>query len=247
MAVDAAVSGCPLGRPVLSHRGDLRRTAGRLRAGGTLRVLALGSSTTAGVGASSLERAYPERLEAELAALVPGARVEVEASGVSGEKADGTLARLRREASGMRPDLVVWQVGTNDALTLGAGEADFRATLTEGVAAARSAGADILLLDQQFFPGIADRPRYERFVAIVKETGRASGVSVVHRYALMKAWSERSREELRALLWTDLFHMSDPGHACVARLIAEHVAAAAREAEPVRGAEPVLERSAAGR
>jgi len=218
---------------VLSHRGDLRRTAERLRAGGTLRVLALGSSTTAGVGASSIERAYPERLEAELSALVPGARVEVEASGVSGETADRTLDRIRREAAGAQPDLVVWQVGTNDALTVGAGEEAFRATLAGGVAAVRGVGADLLLLDQQFFPGIVDRARYERFVALVKETGRASGVSVVHRYALMKAWSERSREELRTLLWTDLFHMSDPGHACVARLIAEHVAAAAREAEPV--------------
>ena len=74
--------------------GDLTRTAERVRMG-ALVVLAIGSSSTSGVGASSPDAAYPARLEHELKQFVPG--LDVTGRGVGCRGRDGgseTLARL---------------------------------------------------------------------------------------------------------------------------------------------------------
>ena len=55
--------------------GSLPRTAAKLRGGGTLTVVAIGSSSTAGFGASTPANSYPARLAAELEKIFPQLRV----------------------------------------------------------------------------------------------------------------------------------------------------------------------------
>jgi lysophospholipase L1-like esterase len=222
---------CVASRPALATTGQLLRTAQRLRSGGALKVLAIGSSSTAGTGTSSPAFAYPARLAAEIEQRLPAIDVKIAASGVAGETAIQTLARLEREVESAKPDLVIWQVGTNDALSE-VREDDFRSLVERGVAAVNRVGADLILLDQQFFPTIRKRDRYERFVGIVREVGLTKRACVFGRYAMMKAWGERSEETLRTMLSSDGFHMSDRGHACMARILADEIVkAAARPAE----------------
>ena len=77
-----------------------------------IHVLSIGSSS-AGLGAST---SYPVKLENALEQALPDVQVEVEARGLPGEVASGAGERLRSMVAEMEPDLVVWQVGTNDAL-----------------------------------------------------------------------------------------------------------------------------------
>ena len=67
-------------------------------------IVAIGSSSTAGVGASAPETTYPSRLEAELKARIPGAAIRVVNHGVSGDQVRDMLARFdtrcARRASG---------------------------------------------------------------------------------------------------------------------------------------------------
>jgi lysophospholipase L1-like esterase len=219
---------CVASRPALATTGSLMRTAQRLRAGGPLRVLAIGSSSTAGTGTSGPAYAYPARLADELKERLPGIDIRIEAAGVAGETASQTITRLERDIGDLHPDLVVWQVGTNDALA-DVGEDSFRAIVERGVTATSMAGADMILLDQQFFPNLRRKDRYERFVSIVREVGLTKRACVFGRYALMKAWGERSDETLRAMLSADGFHMSDRGHACMARILADEIVKAARQ------------------
>jgi lysophospholipase L1-like esterase len=206
--------------------GDLMRTAERVRKG-TLVVLAIGSSSTSGVGASSPAAAYPARLEQELREFVPGLEIKVVASGVGGETATQTLARLVGQIASLRPHLVIWQVGTNDALSEG-GEDQFRSMVERGAEAVVRSGADLVLLNQQFFPGITKKERYERFVEIVRAVGLRWHASVFGRYELMKEWSAASDESFRAMLADDAFHMSDQGHACLARILSDEIVDAAQ-------------------
>ena len=67
-------------------------------------------------GASSPAASYPARLEGELEKLFPGVDVDVVKRGISGEIAAGAADRLRDTVAEVEPDLLVWQVGTNDAL-----------------------------------------------------------------------------------------------------------------------------------
>jgi acyl-CoA thioesterase-1 len=217
---------CVASRPALATTGQLLRTAQRLRAGGALKVLAIGSSSTAGTGTSSPALAYPAKLADEIEQRLPAVDVKIVASGVAGESAAQTLVRLERELDNAKPDLVIWQVGTNDALAE-IREDDFRHLVERGVAAVDRIGADLILLDQQFFPTIRKRDRYERFVAIVREVGLTKRACVFGRYAMMKSWGERSEETLRTMLASDGFHMSDRGHACMARVLADEIVKAA--------------------
>jgi lysophospholipase L1-like esterase len=228
-AANAAASWeCLTMQPVLAVNGQLSHTAARFARGGRLTILAIGSSTTAGVGTSSPAAAYPAQLKTRLEEKLPLVQVDMHASGIGGETAVQTLARLKKEVLTVKPDLVVWQVGTNDALTA-VGEDRFRALVEGGIAATAAAGADLILLDQQFFPSIQDTARYERFVKLVTDIGLKTKTCVFSRYALMKAWGRQSATVLHAMLASDGFHMSDRGHACMARLLGREILRAARE------------------
>ena len=226
LAEDASPAPCIASRPALATSGRLTRISDLLKAGRRVKILTIGSSSTAGTGATSAAAAYPARLAEEIRQRLPSADVMVIASGIAGETGSQTLARLSVEVESQKPDLVIWQVGTNDALT-GVQAADFRNLLERGVAAATRFDADLILLDQQFYPTIRKKDRYERFVAIVKEVGLQKRACVFDRYTLMKSWSERSEEMFRAMLASDGFHMSDRGYACMARALADEIVRAA--------------------
>ncbi|WP_170317750.1 SGNH/GDSL hydrolase family protein [Paroceanicella profunda] len=183
---------------------------------GSFDVLMIGSSSTAGVG-SGVDLAYPAvsgHLLAER--LGDAASVRVVPRGVGGERADGALARLAREIEDTRPDLLVWQVGTNDAVsdvTLDA----LQATVTRGIAMARDAGIGVILIDPQFYPRVASNPRYSEVVEMIDRLGDETGVPVVRRFERMRRAEILGPDQMNALLAKDAFHMSPLGHECLAR------------------------------
>ena len=94
----------------------LVRTARRLAAGTSVKIVAIGSSSTAGAGASSPAASYPSRLAAELRGGCRATTITVINRGVNGEEAADMLARFERDVIAEKPDLVLWQVGTNSVL-----------------------------------------------------------------------------------------------------------------------------------
>jgi acyl-CoA thioesterase-1 len=217
----AADGSCRVSVETLASRGRLAAIAASFQGKHGFKVLAIGSSSTEGIGASSKSANYPSRLQADLKALWRADATVVNA-GVSGEVAQATVDRLEALLRSDKPDLVIWQVGTNDAMR-GEGEEGFRAVLERGIAVAARSGVELVLLDQQYFPTVRDPARYERFVKIVSEVGALKGVSVFSRYTLMRGWAERSPAEVTAALASDGFHMSDRGYACLAGVLAEQL------------------------
>lgn len=201
----------------------LNSAAAALKAGRPLQILAIGSSSTAGVGASATDRTYPSQLAQRLAdALGPDAAVVFNA-GVSGESAPATLKRLAALVGGApKPDLVIWQVGTNDVAFGGTPE-----RLAQNVAAGldiiRRAGAVPIIIDQQYYPALRDVPRYEIFVATVARETAARNVTLLRRYDMMKQWASDDPKGFAGLFWWDKFHMSDAGYACLATLLADAI------------------------
>ena len=213
-------AGCPGGKPILSVQAKMERLASRLKKSEAVRILAIGSSSTQGVGASSPAFSYPVQLQADLARIWKGT-VVIENAGKGGETIPETVGRLEAALlKADKPDLVIWQVGTNDAVK-GGDEGRFSDLLRQGIDAAQAAGVEVLLVDQQYFPAIKDLGRYERFVRLVGTAGAAEQVPVFSRYRLMKAWGERSPDTLISMLSSDGFHMGDRGYDCLAQLIAD--------------------------
>jgi lysophospholipase L1-like esterase len=187
--------------------------------GQPLRILAIGSSTVAGVGASDSGRTWTARLAALLSARRGPAQMT--AAGVGGETAAGALVRLRGLLAAQDFDLVIWQAGANDARDPGLSGEAYAATLDAGLAAIRADGAAALLLDAQAWPADPDPARTARFAALTAEAAARAGVPLFPRHAVTAAWAP----EVRAAFFApDGLHHDDRGHACLAELMAAALA-----------------------
>ncbi|MFG1347093.1 SGNH/GDSL hydrolase family protein [Xanthobacter autotrophicus DSM 431] len=208
---------------------SMPRGAQALREGRAVRILAIGSSSTSGVGASAGGN-YPSQLAGRLGEALGEGKVEITNAGVGGESAPSTLSRLKSFlAQPAGPDLVIWQVGTNDVI-FGGNPASLNALVLDGLGAIQAAGAAALVVDQQYFPGIANVERYEEFVAAVDGAARARGVPLLKRYAMTKAWAAQDPQGFRATLSWDSFHSNDAGYSCLADLLAPPILSAVRGA-----------------
>lgn len=204
----------------------LERSARALATRRALLVVALGSSSTQGVGATAPDRSYPARLEAVLRGRFPAASVRVVNHGVGGETVADNLARLGRDVLALRPDLVVWQAGTNDALR--GLPPDLVATgVRAGVAAIRDAGAEVAILAPQPLPDPERDDRVRRTGEALRTAAREASVPYLDRHALMRGWAGGGAWAPGELLGPDGLHMTDASYACLALRIADLLPAAA--------------------
>ncbi|WP_454917255.1 SGNH/GDSL hydrolase family protein [Xanthobacter sediminis] len=222
----APAAACPAGVRPGPELALAPPAAARVRAGEALRILAIGSSSTAGVGASRPQATYPAQLARLLVDALGEGRIEITNAGVSGESAPATLKRLEAFlAQEEKPDLVLWQVGTNDVIFGGTPER-LGALVRRGLDAAAGAGVAAAVIDQQYFPLILDVAQYERFVAAVDDAAGELKVPLLRRYAMMKQWAAEDPAGFRDLFSWDRFHMNDKGYACLAEELAGAIVAA---------------------
>lgn len=218
--------------PIVQSHAVLTPLAQTVAQGRPLTILAIGSSSTEGIGASAKDRTYPARLQTLLAKAWPKSRIEIVNAGIGGETAPQTLARLETALAGRHFDLVIWQVGTNDAVKGDDLEA-FREMVGKGIRLVKEAHTPLAILDPQFFPSVRDSERYKRFVAAVGDVARREVVPVFTRYETMREWHDSDADAFKAALWTDGFHMSDAGYDCLARDMANALVGMAAPARPV--------------
>ncbi|MCS6779414.1 MAG: SGNH/GDSL hydrolase family protein [Geminicoccaceae bacterium] len=204
-----------------------------LREANRLRIVALGSSSTEGTGASRPEHAWPARLEAILDARFPKDEVEVVNRGKGGETAAQNLARLEADVIRLAPDLVIWQVGTNDALQ-GLEPELVAARVREGIRRLRALGIEVILMDSQWLPDPGRDERVERMSAVLAGVAVEEGVAIFPRHELMEAWVETGALPPEALIGPDGLHMTDESYRCVAERLSDLFPAtlAAEEATP---------------
>jgi lysophospholipase L1-like esterase len=187
------------------------------------RIVAIGSSSTAGAGASFPWRAYPARLEAQLRREL-GVPVTVMNRGVGGEEADNMIGRLGRDVLAESPDLVIWQIGANAALRRMDPDR-FRAFVEQGLEVFRIARVDVVLMDNQRAPRIAARGGNRAFDAILAEKAAdRPGVALFSRGAVMDGLAARGLGT-EALIAADGLHHNDMGYACIAGALARALVA----------------------
>ncbi len=206
----------------------LKRFTERLMQRAPVKIVAFGSSSTAGAGATIPENNYPNRLAVELSELFDGTPVQVVNRGVGGEDAREMLIRLDRDVRDEQPDLILWQVGTNallreDGIALEAG------VIREGLARMRATGADVVVIDPQYAPKVLKDPDAEPMVALLSSIAAENGVPVFRRFALMRQWRERG-VPFETILSPDLFHMNDWSYRCFARNLANALVTSFKEA-----------------
>lgn len=233
----AAVDRCAV-PPELGELGaPLPRLAARLRAGAPLTIVALGSSSTEGFGASRPERSYPSRLAVLLRAKFPGLPIRVVNRGVGGEMAAQMAARLERDVLAEKPDLVIWQLGTNSVLHDIDPAAEI-AVAKRVIARIRETGADVMLMDLQYAPGVLLHGRYREMLYVLAGVARSEDVPLLRRFAMMRYWAEEGTMSLPVMLASDRLHMSDASYDCLARQVARSIVAARDEPQLALAARP---------
>ncbi len=203
----------------------LTRTARLLAGGLPIKVVAIGSSSTAGAGASSPAASYPSRLAVELAEKFPGHPFTVLNRGVNGEEAKEMLARLDTSVISEKPDLVLWQVGTNAVLR------DYAlpptsSLIEQGVARLKAAGADVILIDPQFAPKVVAKPATGSMVELLALKAKQYNVNLFQRFAVMRHWRQSQGIAFETFISPDQLHMNDWSYACVAKVLGSAIAEA---------------------
>ncbi len=178
----------------------------------------LGSSSTVGLWVLRAGATYPEVMRQELVRLRSNAAIEVVNSGRVGDTIEGNVARFQRDVLSHRPDLVVWQLGTNDVAWGGHPDDQLKSKVIQGVQMLKASGADIILMDLQYAPMVLKSPYYSKMEAIISEVARQEKIGFFSRFALMR----------KALVsWDGLHHTAD-GYDCIGRALARSVSNSVR-------------------
>jgi acyl-CoA thioesterase-1 len=211
----------------LSLGARLPHAEARLKSGEPLKIVAIGSSSTVGLWVLSSESTYPEVMRRELLRLQPNARIDVVNSGRVGDTIPDNLARFERDVFSFRPDLVVWQLGTNDVAWGGHPDDQLSDKVVQGVRALKANGADVILMDLQFSPMVLASSYYSKMQAIVSEVAQQEHIGLFSRFALMHNSVDAGVPE-GALVSFDGLHNSAEGYDCIGRALARAIFANAR-------------------
>jgi lysophospholipase L1-like esterase len=222
-AVAPASAQCQVQPDIVRFERPLTNLARRLSIGRPIRIVAIGSSSTAGFGASSPRATYPSRLEAELREHFPGRALTVLNRGVYSEELPNMIARFDNAVIAERPHLVIWQFGTNALMY---DRPLNPALVAAGVARLRAVGADVVLMDPQYAPRVLAKPARDVLIARMAQAAKEYRVDLLHRYDMMRHWHEVEGLPFETFLTPDGLHLNDWGYACVAKSLGAAIAEA---------------------
>jgi acyl-CoA thioesterase-1 len=217
-AQDAPPCAAPLEAAGLEHAPAHFRE--RIAQGLPIKIVAIGSSSTYGSGATSTANSYPSRLETELKAQLPGLPITVLNKGIGGEEANQMVARFDADVIDESPDLVLWQVGSNSVLRDHPTPGE---VIRQGVERLKASGAEVILINPQYAPKITVKPDIGHAVDVITATARDEEVGLFNRFAVMRFWREAERIPYEQFLSPDLLHMNDWSYGCTAKLLASAI------------------------
>ncbi|MGB8618288.1 MAG: GDSL-type esterase/lipase family protein [Pseudolabrys sp.] len=224
---DASAPACATPLDLIRLANPLPHLAQKIAAGDAITIVAIGSSSTSGAGASSPAANYPSRLSVELQQHFPKSSFTMHNRGVNGEEIGDMLARFDSSVIAAKPDLVLWQLGTN-AVIRGHQLGDHGLLIREGLAKIHAIGADVVLIDPQFAPKVIAKPDAESMVALISATAKQADVDLFRRFELMHHWRDVGHLAFETFVSPDGLHMNDWSYACMAKGLGNAIAEAAQ-------------------
>jgi acyl-CoA thioesterase I len=172
---------------LVGFRYPLRHLADSLKQQRRIKIVAIGSSSTAGVNGII---PYPPRLELFLRDRYYGRMIDVLNRGIGGQESPEELSRLECDVIAEAPQLVIWQVGTNSVYRkVDYDFNDVQKAIAVGLSWLASLPMDVVLMDLQYTKAIVDHVDLaEDIEARMLAVGEAAKVNVFRRWALMKRW-----------------------------------------------------------
>jgi len=216
---------CLAANPNISIGIRLPRTGTRLTSGARLKVVAIGSSSTVGLWVLNSAATYPAVMRQELIRLRPDAQIEVINSGRIGDTIPGSIARIERDVLSHRPDLIIWQLGTND-IAWGGQAGGLDELMTRGIRTLKSQGSDVILMDQQYARQVLSSSAHSQMQAMIANVARKENIGLFSRFELMRNAVGAGLSTSALVSWDGL-HNSKDGYDCIGRAMARAIWAAA--------------------
>lgn len=190
-------------------------------------AVALGSSSTRGWMATDIAHSYPALLQRELNDALPKADFAFINRGIGGQDAPEELARLDADVIALRPQLVIWQVGANGAVH-DESPVLFKHLVEEGIDKLKTAGSDVILMDNQRSPRILASPEHGVMDTTLREIASETGVNLFSRGTLMDHWAAEGAP-YEDFIAVDGFHMNNRGYGCLAQAMANVISTALKQ------------------
>jgi lysophospholipase L1-like esterase len=207
--------------------GSLPHIAAKLANNEAVTIVAFGSSSTVGYGATSPIFSYPYRLTDQLRRRYPNADITVLNRGVGGEDAAQMIQRLQVAVLDAKPDLVIWQVGTNIVIRGDdAAVAHTEALVNDGIDRIKALGADVVLIDPQYVPATAGKDteqKTSKMVSMLGNIAQTRQVARFPRFAMMRKWRDDQKLQFDQFVTGDGLHMNDWGYACFAQMLGDTI------------------------
>ena len=144
------------------------------------------------------------------------------------------LARFANAVDAEKPDLVIWQVGTNSVLR-GRDSRKIAEAIADGIRRLKALGTDVILMDLQFAPRVIEKADAETMVNLIATAAKRDNVDLFRRFALMRDWSLARHISFHESLAPDGLHMNDWSYGCMAQLLAGAIADASTRVPQTAG------------
>jgi hypothetical protein len=220
---------CDLHLDLFPFSYPLSHLTASLRRGRRTKIVAIGSSSTAGepINKEVSVVPYPARLELAMRQNYYGYMIDVLNRGFGGQEAPEELSRFESDVIAEAPALVIWQVGSNAVFHDQDHNPDeIAAAINAGLLWLSNLPTDVVLMDLQYTTALTLPAKIGLATQIEQIILKAAGqakVNVFRRWDLMKKWVDDGVATIADM--TDpadtsaQLHMSEWATACVSRAL----------------------------
>jgi len=207
---------CQVGSTVVVEESPLPHVATALQSRKQLKILAIGASPVL----SRRVHGAGETVRQLLLKSVQGLDVVMINRGVSGELSAQAAARIKNEVALTEPDLVLWQVGTNDALAYVPLD-EFETTLVDTLGWLKEHKIDVVLVGLQYVDQMAQDDHYKAVRDLLRKLAAKENVMIVRRYEAQQFLARA--ESGGGGLIPDEFQRTEAGYVCLAQYMARAI------------------------
>ena len=207
---------CQVGSTVVVEESPLPHVAAALQSRKQLKILAIGASPVL----SRRVHGTGETVRQLLRQAVQGLDVVMINRGVSGELSAQSAARIKNEVALTEPDLVLWQVGTNDALAYVPLD-EFETTIVDTLNWLKEHKVDVVLVGLQYVDQMARDDHYKALRDLLRELAAKENVMIVRRYEAQQFLARA--ESGGGGLVPDEFQRTEAGYVCLAQYMARAI------------------------
>jgi lysophospholipase L1-like esterase len=208
---------CSVPGYLLSSDSELQRVFKAVNNERKLAVAVVGTGSSALTGPDGPRSAYPARLEAALGQKLSGVTVTVVTLLRSRQTAEDLAKGMNKLLVDEKPNLVVWQAGTIDAIRRIDPES-FKVSLEDGVNRIHKGGADVILMNMQYSPRTESMIALDPYADVMRAVAQQREVPLFDRLNIMRHWSDVGAFDLYAAGKDNV--LGQRVHDCIGRAIA---------------------------